>query len=422
MTNSKSPNPFRKPYEDFPLYPHRNGRWAKRVRGQIKYFGKCADDPSGEAALTKWLEQKDELLAGRTPRAKNDGLTIRDLCNHFLTSKQRLLDAGEITRRTWNDHKTTTDRLIGFFGRERLVADLRAADFESLRASIAKTRGPMSLGNEIQRVRVVFKYAYDAELIPAPVRYGPQFKRPSKKVMRLDRASKGPKMFEPADLRRLIAAAGVHMKAMILLGLNAGYGNSDVGTLPLDVVDLDGGWINYPRPKTGIGRRCPLWSETVTALKESLAKRPKPKLTEAEGLVFVTKYGSAWAKDSVDNPVTKEFRKLLGECDLHRNGLGFYTLRHVFRTVAGGARDLEATRAIMGHTSGHVEEGYIEGFEDARLRAVAQYVHDWLYAEPEAKPTATRSATAAKRARPRQAKVQPRREASAEGFQLRIVG
>jgi len=87
MPDSKSPNPFRKPREDFPLYPHRNGRWAERVHGQIKYFGKCADDPNGEAALNRWLDQKDDLLAGRTPRAGRQGTTVGELCDRFLQAK-----------------------------------------------------------------------------------------------------------------------------------------------------------------------------------------------------------------------------------------------------------------------------------------------------------------------------------------------
>jgi hypothetical protein len=37
----------------------------------------------------------------------------------------------------------------------------------------------VALGNEVQRVRSVFKYAYDAALIEKPIRYGPDFKKPS---------------------------------------------------------------------------------------------------------------------------------------------------------------------------------------------------------------------------------------------------
>jgi hypothetical protein len=44
------------------------------------------------------------------------------------------------------------------------------------------------------------------------------------------------------------------MKAIILLGINRGYGNSDCGRLPLKAVDLKTGFITYPRPKTGIDR------------------------------------------------------------------------------------------------------------------------------------------------------------------------
>ena len=77
---------------------HASGRWANKVRGKFHYFGKTADDPKGQAALRLWLDQKEDLLAGRTPRISRDGLNVRHLCNHFLTAKQQQRDAGEIVR------------------------------------------------------------------------------------------------------------------------------------------------------------------------------------------------------------------------------------------------------------------------------------------------------------------------------------
>ena len=54
---SKSTTP-KKPRPDFPLFPHKTGRWAKKVRGRFAYFGKVANDPMGERAIHLWLEQR----------------------------------------------------------------------------------------------------------------------------------------------------------------------------------------------------------------------------------------------------------------------------------------------------------------------------------------------------------------------------
>src|SRR5262249_12525554 len=156
-----------------------------------------------------------------------------------------------------------------------------------------------------------FKHAYESGLLDKPMRFGPDFKRPSKKTLRIDRAKKGVKLFTADEIRRLLDAAGTPMRAMILLGINAGFGNADCGNLPLTTLDLKRGWIDYPRPKPGMPRRCPLWTETVAALKEVLAKRHQPKNPEDAGLVFITKYGLSWSKDTSTNPVSQETAKLL---------------------------------------------------------------------------------------------------------------
>src|SRR5262249_5916047 len=91
--------------------------------------------------------------------------------------------------------------------------------------------------------------------------------------------------------------------------------------------------IDFPRLKTGIPRHCPLWPETVAAITEPLANRPKPKKAVHAGLLFVTKYGQPWAKLSTDNTLAKEMGKLLKTLGINgRGGLGFYPLRHTFRS------------------------------------------------------------------------------------------
>jgi integrase len=372
-----------KPYPEFPLFAHAAGVWAKKIRGKLHYFGPWSD-PDG--ALKKYLAEKDALHTGRKPRADPNEPTVKDLANAFLIHKRHLADNREITMRTWQDYKDTCDRLVKTFGKGRLVADLDPEDFAKLRAGIARRWGPIRLGNEIQRVRSAFKYGFDAGLLDRPMSFGPGFQRPSKKVLRLERAKKGPRMFEAEEVRRILDAAGTPFRAMVLLGLNGAFGNADCATLPLKAVDLETGWIDYPRPKTGILRRFPLWPETVEALKAALARRKEPKDPGDSGLFFITKFATSWSKTASGrnhaNPVSWEMKKLLQKLgiDGHRN---FYALRHTFETIAGESRDQAAVDHVMGHARDDMASVYRERISDQRLRAVTDHVRAWLFpAEP----------------------------------------
>jgi integrase len=366
-----------KPTAEFPLFPHASGQWAKKIRGQLHYFGVWADP---DAALDSYERQRDALHAGKKPRPDPNAVTVKDVVNSFLNHKKALLDAGELSPLTWKKYKEATDEVIAQFGKARLASDLDPQDFAALRARMAKKWGLYRLADMIQHVRSIFKHGYDdgAGLLTMPTRFGPGFARPTKKTIRLHKAQQGPKLFTADEIRRLLAAATVSLRAMILLGANVGMGNSDIANLPLSALDLDTGWLRYPRKKTGVARRCWLWPETVQALKAVLAKRTQPKNVEDAELVFVTKYGENWAKESSGGPIGKELRKLLDKLGIngHRN---FYTLRHTFRTVADESKDQPAVDFVMGHELAHMSSVYRETISDARLRAVANLVRTWLF-------------------------------------------
>src|SRR5947207_5540724 len=94
MTSSIAPKPIEKPAKprpDFPLFAHATGRWAKKIKGRFHYFGPWADP---DAALSRYVEERDDLYAGRKPRRKQAGLTVNDLVKKFLTAKKTRVDAG----------------------------------------------------------------------------------------------------------------------------------------------------------------------------------------------------------------------------------------------------------------------------------------------------------------------------------------
>jgi integrase len=388
-TSPVPPGKPAKPRPDFPLFPHATRRWAKKIRGKLHYFGPW-EDPDG--AEKKYLDQRDDLHAGRKPRPDTSAATVKGIVNDFLNAKRALVHSGELSPRTWMDYKQVCDLVVRQFGKGRLAGDVGPDDFAGLRNEAAKRWGPHRLGKAVQFVRVLFRHAYDAGLIDRPARFGPGFKRPSMKTLRLQRAKQGAKLFTAEEIRRMVDGAGVPLRAMILLGINCGFGNSDCGNLPLSAVDLEAGWIDYPRPKTGIARRCPLWPETVQALKDALAARPVPKQPEHAGLFFVTRKGGSWFKrgqekadgsgfeGGEENPVKNETAKLLRRLGINgRKGRGFYTLRHTFRTVADETKDQVAVDYVMGHEIPNMSAAYRETISDERLQAVANHVHGWLF-------------------------------------------
>src|SRR5579871_501098 len=108
-TKSIRPSKPSKPYPDFPLFPHATGRWAKKIRGKLHYFGPWAD-PDG--ALQKYLEQADALHAGRTPRPDPEALRVKDVANAYLNAKKEALDAGELSPRTWADYRSIMEMMV----------------------------------------------------------------------------------------------------------------------------------------------------------------------------------------------------------------------------------------------------------------------------------------------------------------------
>lgn len=369
-TESSSARKPSKPHPKFPLTPRADGRWMKKIHGKIYYFTGDADE-----AFAQY-----ETLVERLGAAPDDRLLIRDLCNQFLESKDVDLAAGQIAQRTYDGYRAVCDQIVTEFGRLKPLDDLKPQDAESLRQRITNGVGLKTQANRINCARCVFKFGIDRMILEKPFHLW--LKTVPRRSLRQYRAKQPPRTMEAAEIRLMIDNAAPPLKAMILLACNAGFGNSDCSDLTPTHLDLDNGWHTFPRPKTGEPRRAKLWPETVRAIQQAMVICPKPKRGDHSDRVFLTKYGGTWvADDRKTSPLSAEFRKLAQQLGVYRPGVSFYTLRHVFETVAGGSKDQVAVNCCMGHVDESMAANYRHAIDDDRLEYVADHVHAWLFGE-----------------------------------------
>lgn len=383
-----------KPYPGFPLYPHKRGQWAKKIRGKTYFFGVWEDH---HAALTRYLSEKDDLEAGRRPQPRNgdttDTLTVQQMVFLFLEDKKLRVESGEMEATTWKDYERYGNRMIRVFGANTPVESLIPEDFQRYRADLQKTHKSLeSLKGDITKSKTFFNWAGpgvngQGYLNRLP-RFGTSMKVPARVSLLRERQERGMRVLTAEQIRALLAKADaegkVKLKAMILLGINAGFGNMDCAKLTKGAIDLAAGWVTFPRPKTGVVRRSPLWPETLATLRAVLASRKSPRESGDANRVFVTKYNQAFRPCAIGY----EFEKLAGRAGMTREEADYYDLRRTCISIGLQISDDDAMRTISGHQ--RKAEDMLGVYNrlavsDARLQEVTDHIHAWLFPKPASK-------------------------------------
>lgn len=359
--------------KDCPVRVHRNGQFYKRVRGKFYYLGRDLDE-----ALRLWATQKDRMFAG-LPIVRDGDVTgtLEEVCNHFLSAKEK----SNISSRHFQDLQKACQYLCDAMGKTAMVESMTMKDFERLRGEIVSKYNPTSSKNLLTKIRSVFKYA--EEMLDIRIKYRSPLASPSRGEIRRDRAAKrvahGKRMFTPDQLRLVLESTDIHFKAIILLCANCGLNGMDIAMMTTHVLDLDAGWLDYPRTKSGVDRRVPLWPETVKAVRQSIKWRPKHKKQADSQIVFLNQRGARWVKGNGQTAgLSEKMKRLLRKLKLYRPGLDMGALRHTFQTVGDEASPL-ATRAIMGHVDGSMSGNYRESISDEKLRLVTDHIRQWLF-------------------------------------------
>lgn len=290
------------------------------------------------------MQRYYQLAAGfapNTPPVPDGTITCKELANRFLAAQQANWQARETTLRCYRDW-------LGHFLKDHsrmLAANLTVEIFAAWKLKL-KDRGyaPQSINHYLNAVRSLYAFGVDTDLL---VR-APRLRRIRNEPLAQVRAAAKP-LYSVDALSRLLAAAMPQMRAMILLGLNCGFGPKDNHDLTWD--DILDERVTLPRSKTGVSQTYLLWSESRAALavvkreRQALLARLKRRGRKRsdQGHVFVTKYWRPWNRDAVAG----EFRKLCEQAGLPC--YGFYRLRHCASTALSSVAMPHVHRKFLRH-------------------------------------------------------------------------
>ncbi|MEN6407632.1 MAG: hypothetical protein ABFC77_14320 [Thermoguttaceae bacterium] len=202
-TTSSKPG---KPYPGFPLFPHQNGQWAKKVRGKLHYFGPWADH---QAALARYLTERNDLEAGRSTRVSttpNDTITVGQMVGLYLDAKKLKVASGEMGEATWKVYESFCVRMLRVWRGSTLAAELGPTDFQKYRNDLQKTHKSLeSIKSALCKTKAVFNWAGpgingQGYLTRLP-RYGDAFRPPSPTALQRAREEVGIRVFTAEQLK-----------------------------------------------------------------------------------------------------------------------------------------------------------------------------------------------------------------------------
>ena len=358
-----------KPYADYPLFAHACGKWAKKIDGKTVYFGSW-DEP--DLALSEYRA----YIADKELDGESD-ISLSKAANLFLAAKNHAVTNGLLANRTYSEYKSTLKAMLNHWGREFPLSNIDGPELLRYYNERSKTRNLVSMGNECVRIKTIFFYLEDKDLIQEAPKFPKEFKKPSRKLVRRHKREVGSKVISRADIDRLMFNAGGTLRPMILLAVQGGFSPADIANLKISHVNFDegeDGWINMPRVKTEVDRNFPMLLDTANALRNYIANRPTPARKSDEEYLFLTHSGERLNPDKSE--FTPWFSALAKQCGLKATA---YWLRHTCQNVAEKGGDMTAVKMLMGHADQSISDTYRHEIEDSRMHAVVGLIRDYLF-------------------------------------------
>jgi integrase len=350
--------------DKFPLTLHPAGKYCKKIKGKIHYFG-----TDKKKALEKYLAQATYLHGARNlvQKSSNDKMILKQLCDLYLHYQNSRVLVGAITAKHYNDLVSSLGRFMAFLGQGCRIESISTLDMQNYKRKLQSAYASVDRQNlHIGLMKAMFHWARKNYVLDSI---------PNIDAISKDRVvHKEMYTFNQQQIRKLLSVPDVKMKAMIWLGFNCGFGCTDCSRLQWKDIDFKNNRVKLPRKKTGVRRNLPLWPETIQALKE---------VPRSGTFVFVTSEGHPWVRTTVitndngepkyiyDNRITTKFSRLMKKVGIYApKGTGFYTLRRTAATMAARYGDPFAVQRLLGHVDLTMATRHVQDVSEQTNRVI----------------------------------------------------
>jgi integrase len=357
-------------------YRKADGRYMKIIDGRAYYFGRGngpGDTKSYREAEQRYLEFIARRAVSAPAVVSMREATVADVAEKYLQHMVERYERGEISASYCERTKcAVNDFVAGIGGQRRFteVDELRLEDYKSatLRRPASRRTGraisPATAKGRLDAVKVLYRWAYLHRLIddqPRNLLNYTRFSLPQPKVA----------VFSLNEVRALWAAAPETVRTYIALGLNCGYGQTDIAELRLEQIDFDHGVIERERTKTGIPSRHALWPVTIELLGRHVnegAPGDRALLSQI-GQPLVT---SAFVDGKLrhNDAIKCAFWRVLRHVGIN-GGRGFYSLRKTAATEIERINPL-VTSLFLAHSPREMKRFYALPHWDALDQALRQ--------------------------------------------------
>jgi len=168
----------------------------------VHFFGVWG---SADSELRKYLDQRHDLQAGRTPRLSSKGQpTTADIVNLWLKRCDDPREAGELQVVTFADYVVIGTSIVEHLGRHADPEQLRPTDFAAFRPKVATKYSQSPISKTVVVCQMIFKWAFESEHLERMPRFGPDFAIVSHEAKRIERAGGVKKLFTAEDVRALL--------------------------------------------------------------------------------------------------------------------------------------------------------------------------------------------------------------------------